>query len=109
MLAAAIVRHDTANESSAQTVWELDLTSGEDKEFATLEPTAQPFAATEVLIRLFSPDQRGCRVLYLASPPDARPAQRWEVGVRPEQDPAEEGELVVDESPGVAGCLRGRR
>jgi hypothetical protein len=55
----------------------------------------------EALLRLYSPDQRGLRDVYLSSPPDGAPARQWEIGVRPEASPAQEGETVVPESPGL--------
>lgn len=106
ILAAAIVRHDTAGAPSRQTVWDLELGPGEAQPVDPPIASGQDFAALEVLFRLFSPDQRGFRELYLASPPDAAPATEWEVGVRPDTTPAEVGEFFVPESPGLVAYIR---
>jgi len=106
VLAAAIVRHNAAGVALRQAVWELDLAPGEAQSADISEPSDQPFAGLEVLLRVFSPDQRGLREVYLSSPPDATPARQWEVGVRPDTTPADEHEFVVPESPGLFAYIR---
>jgi hypothetical protein len=105
MLATAIVRHNAAG-ASRQVVWGLDLQPDEAQPVDPPIAEGQKFSALEVLFRLFSPDQRGFREVYLASPPDAAPASEWEVGVRPEGTPAEAGEFFVPESPGLVAYIR---
>jgi hypothetical protein len=106
ILAAAIIRHDTAGVSSRQAVWELDLGPGEAQSLDPSIAADQNFAALEILFRLFSPDKRGFREVYLASPPDAVPARQWEVGVRSDTTPAIAGEFSVPESPGLVAYIR---
>lgn len=106
ILAAAIVRHNSAGAASRQAVWELDLEPGEAQSAEISEASDQPFAGLEVLLRVFSPDQYGLREVYLSSPPDAAPTQQWEVGVRPDTPPADEREFVVPESPGLLAYIR---
>src|SRR5262249_45818994 len=101
MLAAAIVRHDTAGVSSRQAIWELDLGPGEAQSVDPPVAPDQNFAALEVLLRVVSPDKRGLRDIYLSSPPEAAPARQWEVGVRPDTTPAKAGEFFVTEGPGL--------
>ena len=105
ILAAAVVRHDASGVASRQTVWDLDLLPGEAQLVDPCDASGQPFAGIEILLRLFSPDRRGLRV-YLASPPDAAPAREWEVGVRPDTDPAEDLEFATPESPGLMAYIR---
>jgi hypothetical protein len=107
ILAATIVRHDSAGSISRQAVWELDLEPGEAQSVDPCEAFDQPPAGIEVLLRLFSPDQRGLRDVYLSSPLDAAPAREWEVGVRPDTDPAEDlEEFAMPESPGLMAYIR---
>ena len=106
ILAAALVRHDLSGSHRGQAVWELDLAPGEALSVDPPEASDQPLAGIEVLLRLFSPDQRGLRDVYLSSPPDAAPAREWEVGVRPDTDPAEDLEFATPESPGLTAYIR---
>jgi hypothetical protein len=106
ILAIAIVRHDPAGVTSRQVARELDLEAGEAQTVDPCEASDQPPAGIEVLLRLFSPDRRGLRDVYLASPPDAAPAREWEVGVRPDTDPAEDLEFAMPESPGLMAYIR---
>jgi hypothetical protein len=106
ILAAAVVRHDSSGVASRQTVWDLDLAPGEAQAVYPCEASDQLLAGVEVLLWLFSPDQRGLRDVYLASPPDAAPAREWEVGVRPDTDPAENLEFAVPESSGLTAYIR---
>ena len=98
ILAAAVVWHDLSGVVSRQAVWDLDLASGEALSVDPHQASDQPLAGLEVLLRLLSPDRRGLRDVYLASPPDAAPAREWEVGVRPDTDPAEDLEFAMPEN-----------
>src|SRR5262249_23430134 len=106
ILAAAIVRHDTAGVASRQAVWELDLAPGEAQSADMSEASDQPVGGVEVLLRMFSPDQYGLREVYLSPAPDATPARQWEAGVRPDTTPADALEFVVPESSGLVAYLR---
>jgi hypothetical protein len=106
ILSAAIVRHDSGGDITQQAILELDLSPDEAQAFDLPEASNGNFTALEVSFRVFTPDQRGLREVYLSSPPDAAPARQWEVGVRPDTTPAETGEFFVPESPGLVAYIR---
>ena len=106
ILAAVIVRHKSSGAPSRQAILGLDLRPDEAQATEPAESIEQLFDGIEVLLRVCTPGRLGIRDVYIATQPDAEPARQWEVGLRTDEDAAEEGEFTIPESPGLVAYLR---
>ena len=105
IVAAAIVRHGSTGESR-QTVTMLDLEADESEWVDPPLPISEPPTMVEVLLRLSRNGQivesYATAALTAAADP---PARGWEVGVRPQNFPADPADILIPELPGLVAYV----
>jgi hypothetical protein len=106
VLAAAIARHDAAD-ATCESVFGLDLGSGESETLDAVPAPTGPLAAVEAVLRLVASDSGVFGDVYVTSPPDAPTTPRlWEIGVRDRAGALAPGEVVPSNLPQCVAYVR---
>jgi hypothetical protein len=105
-MAAAIARHDAAD-ATCESVFGLDLGSGESETLDAVPALTGPLAAVEAVLRLVAPDSGVFGDVYVTSPADSSTATRlWEIGIRDRDGAPAPGEVVPVNLPQCVAYVR---